>query len=271
MKQIVLGKQFKLLDLNTEFGSLQQMKTDASNLLGVLKAANEQGNQTYTGFASSLYKNLAGAKDQFRQVLTMLPPSMRAKFESFIETNKNKTFADPEVAKIAIANYYGTVLSFRLATIVQTPPGGAAASVRISDKDRDALAEAIQQNIALSIQNNNTVPLEMILRESEQRIEIVRNLLSGDRRKVEAAKLMRNGVYAQQGLYTPVQKLIDELTPGNKNSGKFYPKLTPIVGGDIDANLRNNNENTQQLNTGTTIDNNVTPTVTPNVTPSRKY
>jgi len=240
MKQIVLGKQFKLLDLNTEFGSLQQMKTDSSNLLGVLKAANEQGNQTYTGAASSLYKNLAGAKDQFRQVLTMLPATMREKFESFIETNQNKTFADPEVAKIAIADYYATVLSFRLATIVQTPPGGAATSVRISDKDRDALAAAIQQNIILSIQNNNTVPLEMILRETEQRIEIVRNLMSGDRRKVEAAKLMRNGLYAQQGLYSPVQQLIEELTPNNKNSGNKQG-TNSLTGGDIDVNLNNNN------------------------------
>lgn len=241
MKQIVLGKQFKLLDLNSEFGSLQQMKTDSSNLLGVLKAANEQGNQTYTGVASSLYKNLAGAKDQFRQVLTMLPATMREKFESFIETNQNKTFADPEVAKIAIADYYATVLSFRLATIVQTPPGGAATSVRISDKDRDALAAAIQQNIMLSIQNNNTVPLEMILRETEQRIEIVRNLMSGDRRKVEAAKLMRNGLYAQQGLYSPVQQLIEELTPNNKNSGNKPKGTNSLTGGDIDANLNNNN------------------------------
>ena len=240
MKQIVLGKQFKLLDLNSEFGSLQQMKTDAGNLLGVLRAANEQGNQTYTGLASSLYKNLAGGKDQFRQVLTMLPPAMREKFESFIETNQNKTFADPEVAKIAIAEYYGTVLSFRLATIVQTPPGGAATSVRISDKDRDALAAAIQQNIMLSIQNNNTVPLEMILRETEQRIEIVRNLMSGDRRKVEAAKLMRNGLYAQQGLYSPVQQLIEELTPNNKNSGN-KKGTNSLTGGDIDVNLNNNN------------------------------
>lgn len=241
MKQIVLGKEFKLLDLNSEFGSLQQMKTDSSNLLGVLKAANEQGNQTYTGVASSLYKNLAGAKDQFRQVLTMLPATMREKFESFIETNQNKTFADPEVAKIAIADYYATVLSFRLATIVQTPPGGAATSVRISDKDRDALAAAIQQNIMLSIQNNNTVPLEMILRETEQRIEIVRNLMSGDRRKVEAAKLMRNGLYAQQGLYSPVQQLIEELTPNNKNSGNKLKGTNSLTGGDIDANLNNNN------------------------------
>jgi len=249
MKQIVLGKEFKLLDLNSEFGSLQQMKTDSSNLLGVLRAANEKGDQTYTGFASGVYKRIAGAKDQFRQLLSMLPktqpdgsPSfMRQQLESFINQNEGKTFADPEVAKIAIAEYYGTVLSFRLATIVQTPPGGAATSVRISDKDRDALAQAIQQNILLSIQNNNTVPLEMILRETEQRIEIVRNLMSGDRRKVEAAKLMRNGLYAQQGLYSPVQQLIEELTPNNKNSGNKPKGTNSLTGGDIDANLNNNN------------------------------
>lgn len=120
-------------------------------------------------------------------------------------------------------------------------PGGAATSVRISDKDRDALAAAIQQNIMLSIQNNNTVPLEMILRETEQRIEIVRNLMSGDRRKVEAAKLMRNGLYAQQGLYSPVQQLIEELTPNNKNSGNKLKGTNSLTGGDIDANLNNNN------------------------------
>tara|TARA_R100000951_G_C2652724_1_gene184924 strand:- start:4005 stop:6044 length:2040 start_codon:yes stop_codon:yes gene_type:complete len=253
MKQLVLGKEFKILDLNSEFGSLQQMKTDAGNLVGVLRAANEKGDQTYTGSAAAIYKNLAGAKDQFRQILSMLPktqpdgsPSfMRQQLESFINDNQNKTFSNPEVAKIAIANYYATVLSFRLATIVQTPPGGAATSVRISDKDRDALAEAIQQNIMLSIQNNNTVPLELILRETEQRIEIVRNLMSGDRRKVVAAKLMRNGVYATQGLYTPVQQLIQELSPSNGNSGRFInPKFSDsLVGGDIDVQINSTNNN----------------------------
>jgi len=245
MKQLVLGKEFKILDLNSEFGSLQQMKTDAGNLIGVLRAANENGSQTYTGMAANLYKNLAGAKDQFRQILAMLPESMQKQFSSFIEKNQNKTFSNPEVAKIAIANYYATVLSFRLATIVQTPPGGAATSVRISDKDRDALAEAIQQNIMLSIQNNNTVPLELILRETEQRIVIVQNLMSGDRRKVFAGKLMRNGVYASQGLYTPVQQLIQELTPSNGNSGRFTnPKFSDtFVGGDIDAQINSTNNN----------------------------
>ncbi len=245
MKQLVLGKEFKILDLNSEFGSLQQMKTDAGNLIGVLRAANENGSQTYTGIAANLYKNLAGAKDQFRQILTMLPESMQKQFSSFIEKNQNKTFSNPEVAKIAIANYYATVLSFRLATIVQTPPGGAATSVRISDKDRDALAEAIQQNIMLSIQNNNTVPLELILRETEQRIVIVQNLMSGNRRKVAAGKLMRNGVYASQGLYTPVQQLIQELTPSNGNSGRFTnPKFSDtFVGGDIDAQINSTNNN----------------------------
>ena len=248
MKQIVLGKQFKILDLNTEFGSLQQMKTDASGLIKTLKTANELGNQTYTGVAADLYKFSAGAKDQFRQILTMLPESMQKKFESFIKQNEGRTFADPEVAKIAIADYYATVLSFRLATIVQTPPGGAATSVRISDKDRDALAVAIQQNIRLSIQNNNTLPLEVILRETEQRIEIVRNLMSGDRRKVEAAKLMRNGLYAQQGLYSPIQELLNQLVPGTGDSGTkvLYNRSLadynkPLTGGDIDANLNNNN------------------------------
>ena len=253
MKQLVLGKEFKILDLNSEFGSLQQMKTDAGNLISVLRAANEKGDQTYTGSAATIYKNLAGAKDQFRQILSMLPktqpdgsPSfMRQQLESFIGENQNKTFSNPEVAKIAIANYYATVLSFRLATIVQTPPGGAATSVRISDKDRDALAEAIQQNIMLSIQNNNTVPLELILRETEQRIVIVQNLMSGDRRKVVAGKLMRNGVYASQGLYTPVQQLIQELTPSNGNSGRFTnPKYgDTFVGGDIDDQINSTNNN----------------------------
>lgn len=245
MKQLVLGKEFKILDLNSEFGSLQQMKTDAGNLVKVLRAANENGSQTYTGMAANLYKNLAGAKDQFRQILTMLPESMQKQFSSFIEKNQNKTFPNPEVAKIAIANYYATVLSFRLATIVQTPPGGAATSVRISDKDRDALAAAIQQNIVLSIQNNNTVPLELILRETEQRIVIVQNLMSGDRRKVVAGKLMRNGVYATQGLYTPVQQLIEELRPNKGDSSSFNnPKFVDsFTGGDIDAQINNTNNN----------------------------
>ncbi len=248
MKQLVLGKEFKILDLNSEFGSLQQMKTDADSLVKVLKTANEERNQTYTCMAADLYKFSAGAKDQFRQILTMLPPSMQKQFSSFIEQNQNKTFADPELAKIAIADYYATVLSFRLATIVQTPLGGAATSVRISDKDRDALAVAIQQNIKLSIQNNNTIPLEMILRETEQRIEIVRNLMSGDRRKVVAAKLMRNGVFATQGLYTPVQQLMSELTPNNKNSSVFYNRglsdyNKPLVGGDIDDQISTTTSN----------------------------
>ena len=245
MKQLVLGKEFKILDLNSEFGSLQQMKTDAGNLVKVLRNANENGSQTYTGMAADLYKNLAGAKDQFRQILTMLPESMQKQFSSFIEKNQNRTFPNPAVAKIAIANYYATVLSFRLATIVQTPPGGAATSVRISDKDRDALAAAIQQNIMLSIQNNNTVPLELILRETEQRIVIVQNLMSGDRRKVVAGKLMRNGVYATQGLYTPVQQLIEELSPNSGDSSRFNnPKFgDSLTGGDIDAQVDNNNNN----------------------------
>ena len=88
----------------------------------------------------------------------------------------------------------------------------------------------------------------MILRETEQRIEIVRNLMSGDRRKVVAAKLMRNGVFATQGLYTPVQQLMSELTPNNKNSSVFYNRglsdyNKPLVGGDIDDQISTTTSN----------------------------
>jgi len=56
---------------------------------------------------------------------------------------------------------------------------------------------------------------------------------------------MRNGVYASQGLYTPVQQLIQELTPSNGNSGRFTnPKFSDtFVGGDIDAQINSTNNN----------------------------
>ena len=236
MKQLVLGKQFKILDLTSESGSLLQLEADATGLMKALKDINE-GRKTYTGVAADLYKMTLGGKDQLRQIMTMLPPELSKKFGLYIESNRDKTFRDAEAAKIAIADYYATVLSFRLATIVQTPPGGAATSVRISDKDRDALAVAIQQNIKLSIQNNATVPIEMIIRETRQRLAIVNNLMSGDRRKVATALVMRNGVYAQQGLYSPVDELLRELVPGTKDSSTFYDKDYTgrlIGGGDID-------------------------------------
>ena len=251
MKQLVLGKQFKMLDLTSEAGSLLQLENDATGLMKALQDINE-GRQTYTGLAADLYKMTLGGKDQIRQIMTMLPPALSKKFGTYIESQRGRTFRDAEAAKIAIADYYATVLSFRLATIVQTPPGGAATSVRISDKDRDALAVAIQQNIKLSIQNNATVPIEMIIRENRQRLAIVNNLMSGDRRKVATALLMRNGVYAQQGLYSNVNELLKELVPGNKDSGSFYDKGYTdrlIRGGNIDVTANNDiNTNVNEVN-----------------------
>lgn len=179
----------------------------------------------FTGAFSQFNDAIALSKDIFDpQAFTRMTKLASTIQEKAKQIEKIKA-ADGKVKAALLIDYYAEVLTFTMASNIQSGTDGSVDTRTISDADVKRIGNALRMKVAAAIRGDSTV-LDDILIETNQKLFMLDNLSSPDRRNQSAAMIYNRAFAENVSMFDSRNLAQYDETPTNEQLGIDVSKAT---------------------------------------------